>query len=211
MACASRNDACRTCAREDEDQRRRIKRDLKLEADRVAQQTRYAKELQEIQDELDHQRRILQYGSDEKKRQEDLAQQRTELAALKATVGRTQEAQKKKEAAEKAAKELREPGDGGSSTAGKAQDPPPDSAEAEWARIKAVGFTNPSLDKLMEMIGLQSVKREFLSIKDRVDTTIRQQISLANERFSCSLLGNPGTGKSSPYWEPVLTPSLERS
>jgi hypothetical protein len=48
----------------------------------------------------------------------------------------------------------------------------------------------------MAMIGLEDVKQEFLTIKSKVDLTLRQNTLLASKRFSCSMLGNPGTGES---------------
>lgn len=74
---------------------------------------------------------------------------------------------------------------------------PPETPEEEWRYMKRHDreFSAP-LDKLMDMIGLKAVKLKFLRTKGRVDTAIRQDISLGKERFSCSLLGNPGTGKT---------------
>ncbi|KAG4217258.1 hypothetical protein PC116_g34261, partial [Phytophthora cactorum] len=46
------------------------------------------------------------------------------------------------------------------------------------------------------MIGLESVKKEFLAIKARVDTAVRQGVDTKGERFGAALLGNPGTGKT---------------
>lgn len=48
----------------------------------------------------------------------------------------------------------------------------------------------------MGMIGLEDVKQKFLSVKAKVDTTIRQGVSLKGERFGAALLGNPGTVKT---------------
>jgi hypothetical protein len=39
------------------------------------------------------------------------------------------------------------------------------------------------------------VKQQFLSIKTKVDTVVRQNVSLKGERFGAALLGNPGTGE----------------
>ncbi|KAG6311310.1 hypothetical protein E4U22_002735 [Claviceps purpurea] len=50
----------------------------------------------------------------------------------------------------------------------------------------------------MEMIGLESVKSQFLEVKSTVDTAVRQGASTKQMRFGCSLLGNPGTGRFSP-------------
>lgn len=46
------------------------------------------------------------------------------------------------------------------------------------------------------MIGLESVKQQFLTIKIKVDTVVRQNVPLKGERFGAALLGNPGTGKT---------------
>jgi hypothetical protein len=45
------------------------------------------------------------------------------------------------------------------------------------------------------MQGLESVKDQFLVIKNKIDTLVRQGVSLKRERFGAALLGNPGTGK----------------
>lgn len=70
-------------------------------------------------------------------------------------------------------------------------------AEKDWKHQKNFeGASNGALDTLMDMIGLESVKQEFLRIKARVDTAVRQSAELSSERFSAALLGNPGTGKT---------------
>lgn len=56
-------------------------------------------------------------------------------------------------------------------------------------------MTNEHLDSLMEMIGLEDVKQTLLTIKAKIDTAIRQNTDLKEERFRVSLLGNPGTGE----------------
>ncbi|KAI2626215.1 P-loop containing nucleoside triphosphate hydrolase protein [Xylaria nigripes] len=70
-------------------------------------------------------------------------------------------------------------------------------AEKDWRKQKSLNLdSNEALDSLMDMIGLESVKQEFLTIKARVDTTVRQGVDLKGDRFGTSLLGNPGTGKT---------------
>lgn len=44
------------------------------------------------------------------------------------------------------------------------------------------------------MTGLEDVKKQVLSIRNKVDTSIRQGTDLKGERFNISMLGNPGTG-----------------
>lgn len=70
------------------------------------------------------------------------------------------------------------------------------SPEAEWQRQKDMeGANNAAIDAVMEMIGLEEVKRQMLRIKDKIEVTQRQSTSLQDERFNVVLLGNPGTGK----------------
>lgn len=47
---------------------------------------------------------------------------------------------------------------------------------------------------MLIILGLESVKQQFLAIKAKVDTVVRQNVSLKGERFGAALLGNPGTG-----------------
>jgi hypothetical protein len=69
------------------------------------------------------------------------------------------------------------------------------SAKDEWEHQKKhQGQQNDVLDELMGMIGLEDVKEKFLSIKGKVDTAVRQNIEMREERFGAALLGNPGTG-----------------
>ncbi|KAL7627407.1 hypothetical protein AAE478_001600 [Parahypoxylon ruwenzoriense] len=73
----------------------------------------------------------------------------------------------------------------------------PSSAEADWQHQKDYeNASNQALDSLFNMIGLESVKKEFLEIKAKVDTSVRQGADLKDERFGAALLGNPGTGKT---------------
>jgi Holliday junction resolvasome RuvABC ATP-dependent DNA helicase subunit len=71
---------------------------------------------------------------------------------------------------------------------------------ARWKRLKAEpgAKPSPSLDKLMEMIGLKSVKEEALELYTRV---LREQRLAADRRqpfaHNFAFLGNPGTGKTS--------------
>jgi DNA repair exonuclease SbcCD ATPase subunit len=181
VPCGDKSKTCATCTTEYEDNQRRIKRALELERTRQEAQEKYRLELQEIEDEIDHRRRTMKYESEEKKQEDELKQKKEELESL-----RQAESNKKK------------------IKANQKTSPPPQttpqfdpisSAAKEWNNMKEVeGARNAALDKLMGMIGLESVKDQILSIKSTVDTKIRQGFSLGDERWSCSLLGNPGTG-----------------
>ena len=68
-------------------------------------------------------------------------------------------------------------------------------AKAEWQRQKdQENATNPAIDAIMEMIGLEDVKNQVLKIKSKVDTALRQGTDMKKERLGLVLLGNPGTG-----------------
>ncbi|KAI1081768.1 P-loop containing nucleoside triphosphate hydrolase protein [Whalleya microplaca] len=73
----------------------------------------------------------------------------------------------------------------------------PSSAEGDWQHQKDYeNASNEALGSLMDMIGLESVKAQFLKIKVMIDTAVRQEADLRTERFGAVLLGNPGTGKT---------------
>lgn len=73
----------------------------------------------------------------------------------------------------------------------------PSPAEADWKHQKEYeNANNEAIDSLCKMIGLESVKKEFLNIKARIDTAIRQGSDIKDQRFGAALLGNPGTGKT---------------
>jgi hypothetical protein len=68
-------------------------------------------------------------------------------------------------------------------------------SKTEWQRQKdQENESNPAIDDIMEMVGLENVKKQVLRIKANVDTSIRQGIDLRKERLGLVLLGNPGTG-----------------
>lgn len=70
------------------------------------------------------------------------------------------------------------------------------SSKTEWQRQKNIeNASNPAIDEIMEMIGLEAVKSQVLRIKSKVETSIRQGTDLKKERLGLVLLGNPGTGR----------------
>ncbi|KAF3484283.1 NFX1-type zinc finger-containing protein 1 [Arthroderma uncinatum] len=70
-------------------------------------------------------------------------------------------------------------------------------SKTEWQRQKdQENAKNPAIDKIMEMIGLEDVKSQVLKIKAKVETSLRQGTDLKKERLGLTLLGNPGTGKT---------------
>jgi hypothetical protein len=79
------------------------------------------------------------------------------------------------------------------------------SARARWERQKSVNNEhNDSIDAIMAMTGLEQVKEQILAIKDKKDVAIRQGTDLRKERFNVAMLGNPGTGKISGKFHPIV-------
>ncbi|KAK7937255.1 ATPase [Apiospora aurea] len=206
VACSKRKDRCDKCIKEDEEQERRIKRDLELERKRLERQKAYARELQEIQDELDHEKRKIKYMAEEEDEKSALAKQRGELKATKESRAKYEEVKKMQKeraeaaAAKKAAASSKDTSQAKSSTpssSGANIPGVPVNAKEEWEHLKqAEGVQNAPLDELMGMIGLEDVKTQFLEIKSEVDTKVRQGVDFSKQRFGSQLLGNPGTGKT---------------
>lgn len=193
VACSKQNAACTKCVQEDKEIERRARRDLQMEKERLARQEAYKKELQHIEDDLDHQRRRLKYEAEKEEQEKTIQQRRAEVESLKETVERTKE--------QTARRGQSNPNIQSDKT--KKQQPSneeqaaPGTARFEWEQLKKLeGAKCKILDELMAMIGLEDVKKQFLAVKSKVDTIVRQNANLKSERFSCSLLGNPGTGES---------------
>ncbi|KAF5657235.1 DNA dependent ATPase DNA helicase B [Fusarium heterosporum] len=181
VPCGDKSKVCKPCTKEDEETRRRILRNLEMEKKRQEQEDKCRLELQEIDDEIDLRRRAMKYESEAKKQADELEKKKEELESLRQTEANRNKIKKTK-------------------TAQPPQPPPQvdtvSSAAKEWRTMKKVeGARSVALDKLMGMIGLESVKDRFLSIKSSVDTKLRQGFSLSDERFSSALLGNPGTAR----------------
>lgn len=196
VTCNNKSEVCRKCIDEDKEQERRIKRDLDLELERVRRQEAYNKELAQYQDEIDHHRRLMKNMTEADAQKQALEQQKQQLKGLKETTSRMSEAKKAQTAASNAKPPPQKPKE---KPKEKKVSDLPDGPEEEWEYEKEFeGARNDTLDKLMDMIGLEEVKEAFLEIKGKVDTKVRQNVALTSERFNCSLLGNPGTGKRHP-------------
>jgi DNA repair exonuclease SbcCD ATPase subunit len=65
----------------------------------------------------------------------------------------------------------------------------------EWENQKTVnGDYNPPLDDIMNLVGLENVKRKILKIYNKLEILKKQNANLQKERLSVAMLGNPGTG-----------------
>lgn len=233
--------SCRKCEIEAREKAKRRQRDFRLDQDRQAKQVAYARKLAEIEDEIEHQKRMLRDRMDEQDRQNALAQKKHDLASLKdkarrppvATNPRSTEAStlcstsvhgqkpiststKAQATALKVPRMTENTGKPSTHSINNAEsqdnwDKSESKDDWEWQK-EYEGAENEALDSLMKMtgqcinvncnkslilcVGLESVKQEFLAIKAKVDTVVRQNVSLKGERFGAALLGNPGTGTS---------------
>ncbi|KAK3990815.1 putative AAA family ATPase [Cladorrhinum sp. PSN332] len=201
VKCGKQKEGCEACILEDREMERRAKRDLKLEEDRRSREAAYTKQLQEIQDELEHQKRINKYKAEERSREQTIQEHKNELANLQKAEKKLEEQNQHRAALAALLAQKRQTRAERKNTA--TSEAKPDAAgwaagpQAEWEFLKtSEGAVCRPLDELMGMIGLEEVKEQFVSIKSKVDTALRQGVSLAMERFSCSMLGNPGTGKT---------------
>ncbi|KAK6496366.1 hypothetical protein TWF481_002391 [Arthrobotrys musiformis] len=223
--------SCKKCEAEDREQERKRQRDHRLDQERQAKQIAYARKLAEIEDEIDHQKRLLRDKKDEHDRQNGISQKKQDLENLKKQVKRFSESG---DASTSTPPKQSTPSSGrAASSITTAKTPPapqtnppapqtnstvpqpsqtsmkePENNEdhGEWEMSESKvdwewqkefeGAKNEALDSLMDMIGLESVKQEFLGIKAKVDAVVRQGASLNDERFGAALLGNPGTGKT---------------
>ncbi|KAG6147076.1 hypothetical protein E4U28_007793 [Claviceps purpurea] len=191
VKCSEQHSGCPECRKKEEDIRRRAKIDLEMEVARIRRQEEYQRELQTIQDELSRQRRLLKDEQEKAEEKKILHQHRLDLEGLKETV----EIHNARKKAEETASQNQ---DASSKDAQKDQvdEIVLGSAREEWEYMKREELAKSDvLDKVMEMIGLESVKSQFLEVKSTVDTAVRQGASTKQMRFGCSLLGNPGTGK----------------
>ncbi|KAL4797814.1 P-loop containing nucleoside triphosphate hydrolase protein [Aspergillus venezuelensis] len=217
--CYKKNQACYICDQEDKEQERRQKRDLELAARSEAKQREYARQLAEIQDELAHERRLQKENRDDQDRQRILQQQSQDLARLRMRTDQGSVRLFGDENTSSALSQQNTPGNdsrtrkppvtstplqGTPATSTPADVTSDDgvknalsSAEQDWQYQKDFeGARSEELDKLISMIGLESIKAKFLNIKSQVDAALRQNVDLKGERFGSVLLGNPGTGKT---------------
>ncbi|KAH7141426.1 P-loop containing nucleoside triphosphate hydrolase protein [Dactylonectria estremocensis] len=202
ILCGKVNPKCDGCEKEAKETRRRALRDLTLEKRRLEQRDKYRKELQDLEDLIDHQQRVKKYESEENQQVETLRAKAKQLKSLQDAKARSDKAKAQQ------AKNASSQPTASSTKRLEVISPVSSEARVEWETMKKMdGSYNAAMDKLMGMVGLESVKRRFLTVKSSVDTKIRQGLSLDGERFSCSLLGNPGTGKTTVarIWAKFLT------
>ncbi|KAG0159823.1 hypothetical protein PDIDSM_7350 [Penicillium digitatum] len=209
LSCSQVKRSCHFCIQEDQVKERKRKRDLELENERQRKQNEYAQQLAEAQEEASHLRRVRRDEFDDAERARVLEQHRQEIEDLKnplrsacppRKLGSGTIASKQsivtEETPDSTGTITRRPSV--QPTSRQVMPPPKTSAaKKDWGYQKQFkNAQSPEIDKLIDLIGLESVKAKFLSIKAKVDVAIRQNIDLSRDRFGSVLLGNPGTGKT---------------
>ena len=208
--CFKIDGTCRPCNEEDRIKEAKKKRDMKLEAEQERKQKEYLQRLNELQDEIAHERCLQQVKQDHEQRERTLQQHHYDLANLRSPptssntrvnsiiTSSTPNIETSHIHADK--NNLSQPTVNSSvmvkpTNEPTKQEPQKSPAQDDWDYQKRFqGAQSDDIDSLMQMIGLEEVKAKFLTIKARVDTAIRQGVDLKNERFGSVLIGNPGTG-----------------
>ncbi|KAI1173786.1 P-loop containing nucleoside triphosphate hydrolase protein [Nemania sp. FL0916] len=68
-------------------------------------------------------------------------------------------------------------------------------AREDWEYRKTTwGESNNALDELMDMVGIEEIKRKFLQLHTLIQTAGRQGLDHISEKFGAVFIGNPGTG-----------------
>ncbi|CDM37011.1 hypothetical protein DTO013E5_7175 [Penicillium roqueforti] len=209
LSCSQAKGSCRFCIQEDQVKERKRQRDIRLEIERQRKQNEYARKLAEAQEEASHLKRVRRDEFDDMERAKVLEQYRQEIEDLK-NPPRPVSPQRKLSsgAIPSTPATITEASSESSATGTQSRSVQPPSrqvmpsqkmsaAQADWKyQKKFLNAQSQEIDKLIDMIGLESVKTKFLSIKAKVDVAIRQNIDMSHDRFGSVLLGNPGSGKT---------------
>lgn len=204
---------CRICERDAKRASEKQQKDSELQKKRDAEQQAHDEKMAKIREKLDEQiqaQRDLQLAKEREialKQQEQDVKDAEERLRQKAEAGRGEQAKRTVKQAAVSSNSIASTVIDTTQSAvntltSASQEHPHTSPEkkvsdtqSDWQHRKDIeGVDNPHIDAIMEMIGLEPVKQQVLTIMDKVDVTVRQGTSLAKERFNIVLLGNPGTG-----------------
>jgi hypothetical protein len=209
---------CVKCERERKEAEKKARKALEAQQRRDAEDEKHRKEVAKLQEEIDRVTQDMKDGKLNAERQAFLAQLRSDLVAQKERANRVKVepspqislAKVNTQNHDMTASAISSQPVASSSRPKKASkrtdklqghlkiclDHNDSPAQTEWQRQKdQENASNPAVDKIMEMIGLEDVKSQVLRIKAKVETSLRQGTDLSKERLGLVLLGNPGTGK----------------
>ena len=225
---------CRLCERDAKRAAEKLQKDFELQKKRDAEQQAHDEKMAKIREKLDAQIQAQKDLQLAKEREVALKQQEQDVKDAEERLRQKAEAEKKRKEDEKKRVAEQAAASSSSITAAvidtvksavntltgtPSNQPSPDKtptkdntrkkkiseAQSEWQRRKDTdGVSNPHIDSIMEMIGLEPVKQQVLRIMDKVDVNVRQGTSLSKERFNVVLLGNPGTGTAHFITQPTI-------
>ena len=210
--CWKQSVPCGKCEAEVRKREAQRQRDHKLDLQRQANERAYSQRLAELDEEIAHERRLQKEHSDQLYRERLLQQRKKDLTDARVATKNVIVVKSPNSEMNAGIENRTQKTE--TLTEGKSALPSHDSrvgkekqdewkderkevsqAKSDWDYQKRFeNADNEHLDALMEMIGLESVKQQVLTIKTKIDTCIRQGVNVKHERFGVALLGNPGTG-----------------
>ena len=215
--CWKQSVPCGNCEAEARRREAQRQRDHKLDLQRQANERAYTQKLAELDEEIAHERRLQKEYDDQLYRERILQQRKRDLVNAQLTISKVTvrgsrqsdvnaDAKDKVQETEnlvegKPGSPCHDPGIGEEHCdEQKDEQLNISQAKSDWDYQKSFeNADNEHLDALMEMIGLESVKQQVLAIKTKIDTCLRQHVSVKDERFGVALLGNPGTGMTEGF------------
>lgn len=206
--------SCAKCERERELAEKKRREQFALQAKRDAEEQAHARQMAEIEAQVTREREKARAAREAEERKRALEQKRLDLQAAQAQARYPVPVPPPTQSNSifqtlssyilpwgSPASPAPPPSSAQTNIAGKTQVPPkvmlptPSAARDEWQHQKSVnGVQNSAIDAIMAMTGLEDVKKQVLSIRNKVDTSMRQGTDLKGERFNVSMLGDPGTG-----------------
>lgn len=200
--------SCRTCEKEKSAKEKKLKEEYARQQKREQEEQKHAESMAKIEEEIRILREITADSQRSKEMTQALEQKRQDLAdakrfknglsifsAVEKTVTKPNtDAPQPQVEAQHAVQRADDTGSTGTQPQPKLR---PSPSEIEWDRQKRIeNASNDAIDSLMRLTGLEEVKSQILKIKARVETALRQNTNMKDERYGAVLLGNPGTGKN---------------
>ncbi|VUC26594.1 unnamed protein product [Clonostachys rosea] len=202
----------------------KARRSALLKEKREQMKQKHDQEIAELEEEISYQKELLRWRREQKSQKRDREKLRERLASLQRMLENDDDFETEDEDnLSEAAKTNEESGSQDIETPPTSESPVPEDQKAasvkdehddidnepivwplnpspskqEWEEQKIrQGQENESLDSLMDMVGLEKVKAQFMIIKNLVDTAHRQDADLTKEAFGAVFMGRPGTGKT---------------
>ncbi|KAI9763908.1 MAG: hypothetical protein M1840_009020 [Geoglossum simile] len=207
--------SCRKCERDTREKERKIQEAFRLQQEEDLRQREHTKAMALLDDMINLERQKIKNAQSQRERESVIQQRKKDLEDAAAMTSRMlsqpppargppettpravdplnvpQPQQPQQPQQHSSAPPVKAPESHGPATL------PKSPSEKEWQRQKSVdNASNDAIDSIMDMTGLEEVKSQVLRIKAQIDTSLRQNTDLKDQRFHAVLLGNPGTGKT---------------